>query len=172
MKQMFCRTTAILLVAATLAMFAVGCEDKENEGTLFSPAASAVKKDNMEESTTDSDPQESTTEPDTQEATMEPVTAETFEEPSSTEIYVEQAAPYEVGELSVELLTSHWLMKSVQSSYVFRFFADGTFKSYYDGIAFGSDSLTLSDSGTTFRTGTISRSFTTRVDLRVDLHIQ
>lgn len=130
MKQMFCRTTAILLVAATLAMFAVGCEDKENEGTLFSPAASAVKKDNMEESTTDSDPQESTTEPDTQEsttepntreATMEPVTAETFEEPSSTEIYVEQAAPYEVGELSVELLTSHWLMKSVQSSYVFRF---------------------------------------------------
>ncbi len=139
MKQIFRRTIAILIAAATLAMFAVGCEDKENDGTLVLPAESAVKKENMEESTTESA---------TQETTMDPGTPETLEEPNSTEIYVEQAAPYEVGEMSVDLLTSHWLMESVQSNYVFRFFADGTFKSYYDGIAFGSDSLTLSDSGT------------------------
>lgn len=130
MKRKLLQTIAMLLAVASLAVFVVGCEEKgENDG-LRTATESTVE-------------QESTVETSTESATVE-----ISEQPASTEAYVEQIAPYEVGELSVELLTSHWLQESVQSSYVFRFFADGTFKSYYDGIAFGSDSLSLSDTGT------------------------
>ena len=39
-------------------------------------------------------------------------------------------------ELSVDMLTSHWLMQSIQSNYVFRFYADGTFESFFDCSSF------------------------------------
>ena len=39
-------------------------------------------------------------------------------------------------ELSVDMLTSHWLMQSIQSNYVFRFYDDGTFESFFDCSSF------------------------------------
>ena len=65
-----------------------------------------------------------------------------------TNYYTKEIAPSEVGELSIELLTSHWLKQSIQSSYVFRFSTDGTFKAYYDGTESNSNRLTLSYTGT------------------------
>lgn len=74
----------------------------------------------------------------------------TTELQAETEATVETVPEDAEGEISVDLLTSHWLRQSIQTNMVFRFYADGTFKSFYDSTAFDPEDKTLiqDDTGT------------------------
>lgn len=75
------------------------------------------------------------------EKETQPTTVSTQEETTtSEEVVTTTTAPTTEAEnpveLSVDMLTSHWLLQSIQSNYVFRFYADGTFESFFDCSSF------------------------------------